>query len=78
MIVIERERMIRGWSRAEAMEVTDDGGMYETIYLLSLEWGARRIVGLNQELEARKESRQIYEAMYNERKLWWQNILVHS
>lgn len=36
------------------------------------------IVGLAKELEARKEGKEVYEAMYKERELWWQKIHVHS
>lgn len=77
-MVVDLERMLNGWHCAEALEVTDGDEKFEMLHLLSLEWGARMIVGLAKELEARKEGKEVYEAMYKERELWWQKIHVHS
>lgn len=69
--------MLNSWHRVESLPYPEDGTTASLVHGLSLEWGARTIVDLFMELEVRKGGLEKYQATYQERKLWWQLIMVY-
>ena len=69
--------MLHAWCCVESHPRPDDGTTAGLVYELSLEWGARAIVGLSTELEVRREGFLKYQSEYQGRKLWWQKIKVY-
>jgi len=49
----------------------------EMVYELCVEWGARVIFGMHEELEVRSRGWDIYHASYMVEELTWQNINVY-
>lgn len=69
--------MLNSWHHVESLPYPEDGTTASLVHGLSLEWGARTIVDLFTELEVRKGGLEKYRAANQERKLWWQLIMVY-
>jgi len=48
------------------------------VYELCVEWGAKVIFGMHEELELRSRGWDIYHASYIAEELAWQNVNVYS
>ena len=69
--------MLNSWHHVESLPYPKDDTTASLVHGLSLEWGARTIVDLFMELEVWKGVLEKYQAAYQERKLWWQLIMVY-
>ena len=49
-----------------------------TVYELCIEWGAKVILGMHQELQARNKGYNFYQASYVAGDLAWQNVNLYS
>ena len=71
------QHMLESWCHVEGHAWPAKDTAAVLIHGLSLEWGARAIVGLSMELQVWREGLVKYQLEYQGRKLWWQNIKAY-
>jgi hypothetical protein len=73
----ELEDRIGQWELVHAYE-EPPGERERVVYKLCVEWGAKVIFGMHEELEVRSRGWDIYHASYMAEELAWQNVIVYS
>ena len=68
------QHMLELWLHVESHAWPVNDMPTSLVHGLSLEWGARAIVGLSMELKVWREGLIRYQSEYQGHKLWWQNI----
>jgi hypothetical protein len=74
---VELEDRIGQWEHLYAQE-EPVGERERMLYNLCVEWGAKVIFGMHEELEARNQGWDFYRASYVAAGLAWQNINVYN
>ena len=71
------QHMLDAWCHVECQHWPEDDMVGSSIHGLSLEWGARAIVGLLMELEIWGKGFLKYQTEYQGHNLWWQQVKVY-
>ena len=75
-LLLDLEDRIGQW---ELIHAHKDSRVQEAmVYDLCVEWGAKVIFGMHEELEVRSRGWDIYHASYMAEELAWQNINIYS
>ena len=77
LLLLELEDRIVQWEHI-CVQGELSGERERTVYDLCIEWGAKVIFGVHQELEARNRGWNFYQASYVAGDLAWQNIILYS